>query len=151
MALIAFGNQLVKDLEKSGALGVYAPLEGGFEGRYQRRLRAAGYTSLRISARGLGDLSAYLMEIHGVRPAHVGKKEIRTYYVPPVIGYQLDQLPTHSKGFVLWVIEGYMLSRQELEYLADLPKQDSRIKIVVEMGGDRSFRWTSLEESIKAA
>ncbi|NJR17445.1 MAG: NAD(P)H-quinone oxidoreductase subunit N, partial [Calothrix sp. CSU_2_0] len=40
MALITTGKGLIRDLEKYGALGVYAPLEGGFEGRYRRRLRA---------------------------------------------------------------------------------------------------------------
>jgi hypothetical protein len=57
MALITTGKPLIRDLEKFGALGVYAPLEGGFEGRYQRRLRAAGYVTLHITARGLGDLA----------------------------------------------------------------------------------------------
>ena len=75
MALLTTGRQLIKDLEKYGALGLYVPLEGGYEGRYQRRLRAAGYVTLVISARGLGDLAAYLTGIHGVRPAHLGKKD----------------------------------------------------------------------------
>lgn len=73
MPLLTTGKSFIRDLEKSGALAVYAPLEGGFEGRYQRRLRAYGYTSLSITARGLGDLGAYLKGVHGVRPAHLGK------------------------------------------------------------------------------
>ena len=74
MALLTTGKPFIRDLEQYGALGVYAPLEGGYEGRYQRRLRATGYNVLHITARGLGDLSAYLTGIHGVRPPHLGKK-----------------------------------------------------------------------------
>ncbi|MBD2741027.1 NAD(P)H-quinone oxidoreductase subunit N [Coleofasciculus sp. FACHB-1120] len=151
MALITIGNQFVKDLEKSGALGTYVPLEGGFEGRYQRRLRAAGYTTLSLSARGLGDVATYLTGIHGVRPAHLGKKDIRVYYVPPIVNYQLEQLPPKSKGLVLWIIEGHVLSREEVEYLTTLPSIEPRLKIAVEMGGDRAFRWTPLKNAIAAA
>ncbi|MFE1744466.1 NAD(P)H-quinone oxidoreductase subunit N [Coleofasciculus sp. H7-2] len=151
MALITIGNQFVKDLEKSGALGMYVPLEGGFEGRYQRRLRAAGYTTLSITARGLGDVATYLTSVHGVRPAHLGKKDIRVYYVPPIVTYQLEQLPPKSKGLVLWMIEGHVLSREEVEYLTTLPNIEPRLKIAVEMGGDRAFRWTPLKNAIAAA
>ncbi len=151
MALITIGNQFVKDLEKSGALGMYVPLEGGFEGRYQRRLRASGYTTLSLSARGLGDVATYLTGVHGVRPAHLGKKDIRVYYVPPIVTYQLEQLPPKSKGLVLWMIEGHVLSREEVEYLTTLPSIEPRLKIAVEMGGDRAFRWTPLRNAIAAA
>ncbi|MBC7826095.1 MAG: NAD(P)H-quinone oxidoreductase subunit N, partial [Candidatus Parcubacteria bacterium] len=44
MALITTGGQLIQDLEKFGAIAAYVPLEGGFEGRYRRRIRASGYT-----------------------------------------------------------------------------------------------------------
>lgn len=148
MALITTGSSFIRDIEKSGALAVYAPLEGGFEGRYRRRLRAKGYSSLCITAKGLGDLSAYLTDVHGVRPPHLGKKEIRVYYVPPVLTYQLENLPPKSKGLVLWIIEGSCLSSQEVEYLITLPKQEPRVKVVVEMGGDRYFRYTPLKDSL---
>ena len=158
MALIATGNQLLRDLEKSGALGVYVPLEGGFEGRYQRRLRAAGYTALNITARGLGDVAMYLTGVHGVRPPHLGKKSLGSgaavgyvYYVPPIVNTQLEQLPPKSKGLLLWIIEGNILSRQEVEYLASLPKMEPRVKVVVEMGGDRFFRWMPLKDTLAAA
>ena len=151
MALITIGNQFVKDLEKSGALGMYVPLEGGFEGRYQRRLRASGYTTLTITARGLGDVATYLTGGHGVRPAHLGKTDIRVYYVPPIVTSQLEQLPPKSKGLVLWIIEGHVLSREEVEYLTTLPSIQPRLKIAVEMGGDRAFRWTPLRNAIAAA
>ncbi|HEY9821032.1 MAG TPA: NAD(P)H-quinone oxidoreductase subunit N [Candidatus Sericytochromatia bacterium] len=150
MALITTGSSFIKDLEQSGALAAYVPLEGGFEGRYRRRLRAKGYTSLCISAKGLGDLAAYLTGVHGVRPPHLGKKDIRVYYLPPVVGYQLEHLPPKSKGLVLWIIEGSVLSRQEVEYLTTLPKQEPRVKIVVEVGGDRYFRWTPLKDTLPA-
>jgi NAD(P)H-quinone oxidoreductase subunit N len=158
MALITTGKSFIRALEQSGALGVYAPLEGGYEGRYQRRLRAAGYTTLTLTARGLGDLSAYLTGVHGVRPPHLGKKNIAQegavgpiYYVPPVASYQLETLPPTSKGLALWIIEGFVFSRAEVEYLANLSQQEPRLKIVVEMGGDRYFRWQPLLETIVAA
>lgn len=158
MALITTGNKLIRDLEKSGALGVYVPLEGGFEGRYRRRIRARGYVNLHISARGLGDLSAYLTGVHGVRPPHLGKKSVGqgaavgyVYYVPPIATYQLEQLPPQSKGLVLWIIEGQILSNQEVEYLATLPSLEPRVKVVVERGGDRFFRWMPLKETLSSS
>ena len=158
MALFTTGKSFIRDLEKLGALGLYVPLEGGFEGRYQRRLRAAGYVTVHITARGLGDLGAYLTGVHGVRPPHLGKKNIgqeaavgSVYYVPPIASYQLETLPPKSKGLVLWIIEGQILSRQEVEYLVNLPKLEPRIKVVLEMGGDRFFRWKPLQDSLVAA
>lgn len=158
MALIATGKKLIRDLETTGALAVYAPLEGGYEGRYLRRIRAAGYVGLSITARGLGDLSMYLTGVHGVRPAHLGKKTIGNnaavgyvYYIPPIITTQLDRLPPKSKGLVLWILEGQILSGQEVSYLTALPTTDSRIKVVVEMGGDRYFRWQPLKDTLAIA
>jgi NAD(P)H-quinone oxidoreductase subunit N len=150
MALLTTGKTFIRDLEQSGSLALYAPLEGGFEGRYRRRVRAAGYTSLCFSARGLGDVAAYLTGVHGVRPPHLGKKEIRTYYLPPVVNYQLENLPPKSKGLLLWIIEGSMLDSQEIDYLTTLPQQEPRVKIAVEMGGDRFFRWTPLKQALPA-
>lgn len=150
MALITTGKSFIRDLEQSGSLALYVPLEGGFEGRYRRRLRAAGYTTLCITAKGLGDLAAYLTGVHGVRPPHLGKKDIRVYYVPPIVNYQLEQLPPKSKGLVLWIIEGHSLSSQEVEYLTTLPKQEPRVKIAIEMGGDRTFRWKPLKNTLSA-
>jgi NAD(P)H-quinone oxidoreductase subunit N len=143
--LITTGKPFIRDLEQAGALGIYAPLEGGYEGRYQRRLRATGYESIRMSARGLGDLSAYLTGVHGVRPAHVGKKEIRTYYIPPVLDTYLAHLLPESKGLVLWIIDGQVFSRQELSYLVELPKIEPKVKVIVELGGDRQFSWVQLD------
>ena len=151
MALLITGKKFVRDLEAAGALAVKAPLEGGFEGRYQRRLRAAGYETMNLTVKGLGDLSAYLTDVHGVRPAHLGKKTIGQsaavgyrHYIPPIVGYRLENLPTRSKGLVLWLIEGNILSQQEIAYLTQLPKQVPNVKVVLEMGGDRVFSWQPL-------
>ena len=155
MALITTGSQISKDLETHGALGVYVPLEGGFEGRYRRRLRSRGYVSLMMSARGMGDVSMYLTGVHGVRPPHLGKKSATAdpavgdrVFVPPIIDTQLTNLPPKSKGLLLWIVEGYILSKTELEYLVNLPKINPKVKIVVEMGGDRVFRWQPLQSSL---
>ena len=53
MALLTTGKPFIKQLEQVGALATYAPLEGGFEGRYIRRLRSTGYECLSLTARGL--------------------------------------------------------------------------------------------------
>ncbi|NEQ88773.1 MAG: NAD(P)H-quinone oxidoreductase subunit N [Moorea sp. SIO2I5] len=155
MALITTGKSFIRALEKSGALAVYAPLEGGFEGRYQRRLRAAGYITVSITAKGLGDPAAYLTGIHGVRPPHLGKKNMGksaavgdVYYLPPLVNYQLSILSPNSKGLVLWIIEGNILSSQEVDYLTTLPQQEPRVKVILEMGGDRYFRWQPLKETL---
>lgn len=157
MALLTTGGQLIKDLETHGAIAAYVPLEGGFEGRYRRRIRAAGYQSLSITARGLGDVAAYLTGVHGVRPAHLGKKSTGsgaavgyTYFIPPIVTTQIEQLPPKSKGLLLWIIEGHILSSQELEYLANLPKIEPRVKVVIEVGGERYFRWQPLTQVIAA-
>jgi NAD(P)H-quinone oxidoreductase subunit N len=158
MPLLTTGGKFIKDVENHNAVAVYAPLEGGYEGRYLRRLRAKGYIALNLSARGLGDLSAYLMNVHGVRPPHLGKKSKESdayvgnvYYVPPIVGTQLDNLPPKSKGLILWIGEGYVLSSEELNYLKDLAQAEPRLKIVVELGGERYFRWQPLGQSIVAA
>lgn len=158
MALITTGKPFIRDLDSAGALALFVPPEGGHEGRYQRRVRAAGYGMLHISARGLGDLSAYLLNVHGVRPPHLGKKDIGQgaavgyrYFIPPIATYQLEQLPPHSKGLVIWMMEGFILSQQELEFLAALPTQEPRIKLAIEMGGDRSFTWKPLKQLLAAA
>jgi NAD(P)H-quinone oxidoreductase subunit N len=142
--LLTTGKPFIRDLETHGSLGVYAPLEGGYEGRYQRRLRTKGYASSRISARGMGDLSAYLTGVHGVRPAHLGKKEIRVQFIPPFLQTQLAHLPADAKGLVLWIVDGQVLSGEELGYLTTLPQLLPEVKVVVELGGERYFRWEKL-------
>lgn len=130
---------------------MYVPLEGGFEGRYQRRVRAAGYVTVNLSARGLGDLAAYLTGVHGVRPPHLGKKDVRTYFIPPIVSSQLEQLPPKAKGLVVWLIDGIVLSNQELSYLTELSKIEPRVKVVVEVGGDRQVTWNPLKDLLVPA
>ncbi|MBD2105218.1 NAD(P)H-quinone oxidoreductase subunit N [Leptolyngbya sp. FACHB-261] len=151
MSLIITGRKMIQDLESNGALALCVPPEGGFEGRYQRRLRGAGYGVLTLTARGLGDLSAYLTSVHGVRPAHLGKKEIRTYFYPPLLQYQLDNLPPNAKGLVLWLIEGKVLSRQELQFLVTLPTLQPKVKVVVEVASAREISWQPLRQAVAAA
>jgi NAD(P)H-quinone oxidoreductase subunit N len=157
MALLTTGKSFIQDMEKSGALGLYVPPEGGFEGRYQRRLRSTGYVSISLSARGLGDLAAYLMGVHGVRPPHLGKKDFGegsvgpVYYLPPIVESQLANLPPKSKGLLLWIIDGKVLSRQEIEYLSVLPSIEKRVKVAVELGSDRAFRWIPLKDTLVPA
>ncbi len=156
MALLAF-NKFTRDLEKAGALGVRMPLEGGHEGRYRRRVRTAGYECAYMSARGLGDLSAYLLDVHGVRPPHLGKKNMENsatgdrYFIPPIVSYRLEALQPKSKGLLLWLIEGHILSNDEIEFLTTLPTIEPRVKVVVEVGGERSFTWFPLQEIVVAA
>ncbi|OKH12525.1 NAD(P)H-quinone oxidoreductase subunit N [[Limnothrix rosea] IAM M-220] len=156
MALLTTGKGFVRTVEKSGAVAIYAPLEGGYEGRYIRRLRCSGYEVVNLTARGLGDVAAYLTDYHGIRPAHLGKKDIAgsgamvglRAYVPGIATYQLEHLPSNSKGIILWIIEGYVLSRQEQEYLVSLTRENSQIKVVIEMGGDRVFSFKPLSETL---
>jgi NAD(P)H-quinone oxidoreductase subunit N len=157
-SLLITGNQFLNDLKAHGALALYAPLEGGLEGRYQRRLRTKGYEMVHLTARGLGDLSMYLTGVHGVRPPHLGKKNIGqeaavgpVYYIPPIFQYRLVSLPPKAAGVVLWLVEGNILSDQELDYLMGLPSQDARLKVVVEMGGDRQVSWKPLRQVVSAA
>lgn len=158
MALVTTGKSFIRAVEQQGAVCVYMPLEGGHEGRYQRRLRLSGYEMLTLTARGLGDLSAYLFDVHGVRPPHLGKKGLSSdaavgdvYFVPPVVSYRLEQVSPRSKGLVLWLLEGYVLSRQELEFLASLPGVEPKLKVVIEMGGDRTVTWKPLTTVLQAA
>lgn len=151
MALIITGKKFIRDLEQNGSLAMYVPLEGGFEGRYQRRVRAAGYVTVNLSARGLGDLAAYLTGVHGVRPPHLGKKDVRTYFIPPIVSSQLEQLPPKAKGLVVWLIDGIVLSNQELSYLTELSKIEPRVKVVVEVGGDRQVTWNPLKDLLVPA
>jgi NAD(P)H-quinone oxidoreductase subunit N len=144
-------NKIAQDLAQAGALAMYVPPEGGYEGRYQRRLRAAGYSVLFITARGLGDVSSYLTGTHGVRPSHLGKSQIRTYFIPPLIQYRLASLPEKSKGLVVWLTEGKFLSKEELDVIAQIPELDKRVKIVIEVASGREVTWLPLKQMVAAA
>lgn len=145
MLLIGSGQQFIQDLERSGALGVYVPPVGGSEGPYRRRLKKAGYTVVHLAAKGLGDVAGYLTRIHGVRPAHLGKSELRTYFFPPLLEQYRAMLPKGSKGLVFWFYEGNVFSQQELGALVALSQQDKRVKFVVEVARDRYIHWRPLQ------
>lgn len=149
MPLLLTGRGFRNDLEKEGALALFAPLEGGTETRLLRRLRAAGYRTHLTSARGLGDPEAFLFQLHGVRPPHLGHQSVgrgaavgEVQRVMPLLGGDLEG----TAPILLWLLEGQVLSEAELSSLVRLCRRETRLKIVVEMGGARALRWQPLEQ-----
>ena len=154
MPLLLTGRGFRRDLEQAGALALFAPLEGGFETRLLRRLRAAGYRSQVTSARGLGDPEAFLLRLHGVRPPHLGHQSIgrgaavgEVQRVMPQLGPQFEA----DGPVLLWLLEGQVLSTAELASLCSLCSREPRLFMVVEMGGARALRWQPLSELVAAA
>ena len=149
MPLLLSGKKFRHELETFGCLAINVPLEGGAETRLLRRLRASGYRTQIISARGLGDPEVFLMQLHGIRPPHLGHQSVGRNgalgEVQQVIP-QLNELLVENKPVVLWLIEGQVLSNSELLALADLCKREPRLKIVVEMGGSRSLSWQPIHK-----
>ena len=153
MPLLLSGRGFRQDLEKAGALALFVPLEGGAETRLLRRMRAVGYQAQMTSARGLGDPEAYLLQLHGVRPPHLGHQSVgRGAAVGEVqrVMPQLGSLLEGTKPILLWLIEGQVLSSAELASLLALCRREPRLKMVVEMGGSRSLRWQPLEQLVAA-
>ncbi|MEB3200875.1 MAG: NAD(P)H-quinone oxidoreductase subunit N [Synechococcaceae cyanobacterium] len=149
MPLLLSGRGFRQDLERSGALALYAPLEGGAETRLLRRLRAAGYRAQISSARGLGDPEAFLFELHGVRPPHLGHQSVGRGAAVGEVQRVMPQLAPLFDGtapVVLWLLEGQVLSRAELTGLCNLTRREPRLRLVVEMGGARALRWQPLEQ-----
>ena len=151
MPLLPSGKKFRTDLESFGCLAILTPLEGGAETRLLRRLRAGGYQTQIISARGLGDPVVFLTQLHGVRPPHLGHQNVGRNgalgEVQQVIP-QLNELLSENKPLVLWLLEGQVLSKSELLSLNNLCQKEPLIKIVIEMGGARSIQWQSLNEFI---
>jgi len=149
MPLLLSGKKFRRELETYGCLAINVPLEGGAETRLLRRLRAFGYRTQIISARGLGDPEVFLMQLHGIRPPHLGHQSVGRNgalgEVQQVIP-QLNELLVENKPVVLWLIEGQVLSNSELLALEDLCKREPRLKIVVEMGGSRNLTWQPIHE-----
>jgi NAD(P)H-quinone oxidoreductase subunit N len=149
MPLLLSGRGFRQDLERAGAIALFVPLEGGAETRLLRRMRAAGYRAQLSSARGLGDPEAFLFQLHGVRPPHLGHQSVgrgaavgEVQRVMPLLGAELEgQAP-----ILLWLLEGQVLSTAELASLLDLTKREPRLKLVVEMGGSRQLRWQPLAD-----
>jgi NAD(P)H-quinone oxidoreductase subunit N len=151
MPLLLTGRGFRRDLERSGALALYVPLEGGSETRLLRRLRAAGYRAQMSSARGLGDIEAFLFQSHGIRPPHLGHQSVgRSAAVGDVqrVMPQLGALLDSPQPMLLWLLEGQVLSAAERASLVELTKRDQRLKVVVEMGGARALRWQALDQVV---
>ena len=152
MPLVLSGKGFRQDLEASGCLAMFVPLEGGAETRLLRRLRAAGYRTHITSARGLGDPTIFLSELHGIRPPHLGHQNIgrngalgEVQQVMP----QLGELFAGEKPLALWLLEGQVLSRSELIALSNLCEREPRLKIVIELGGSRNLQWRPIQELIQ--
>ena len=153
MPLLLTGRGFRRDLEASGCLAVHAPLEGGAETRLLRRLRGAGYRTRMTSARGLGDPEVFLTQKHGVRPPHLGHQSVgRGAAVGEVqeVAPQLGDLFEGNDPVALWLLEGQVLSRSELQSLCDLCRREPRLKIIVEMGGSRTLKWQSMTDLLQA-
>ena len=154
MPLLLTGRGFRQELERAGVLALYAPLEGGAETRLLRRMRAAGYRAQITSARGLGDPEAFLLQLHGVRPPHLGHQSVgrgaavgEVQMAAPQLGHLLDG----EAPVLLWLLEGQVLSQAELASLLAITRREPRLKIVVELGGARALRWTPLETVLAQA
>tara|TARA_Y100001968_G_scaffold309886_1_gene330235 strand:+ start:19223 stop:19684 length:462 start_codon:yes stop_codon:yes gene_type:complete len=151
MPLFLSGRNFRRDLEASGCLAIHTPLEGGSETRLLRRLRAAGYRTQIISARGLGDPEVFLFQLHGIRPPHLGHQSVGRNgalgEVQQVIP-QLNEFLNNESPVLLWLLEGQVLSKSELLNLNNICQRENRCKIVVEMGGSRSLKWQSMSDLI---
>ena len=144
MPLLLSGQGFRHDLEACGCIAIKVPLEGGSETRLLRRLRGAGYRTQITTARGLGDPEEFLFKLHGVRPPHLGHQCVgRNAAVGEIqqVIPQFSDFLNSEKPLVLWLLEGQIFSESELLALCDICQREQRIKIVVEMGGDRKLQW----------
>jgi len=149
MLLIGSGQRFIQDLDRAGALAMTVTSEGGSGGHYRRRLRGAGYEVVTMTAKGIGDVASYLTRIHGIRPAHLGKSERRTYYFLPLIQQYQGALRS-KRGLVLWLYEGHVFSQQELRFLIALTQGDPQVKVVVETERGRAVAWQELTDFVGA-
>jgi len=152
MPLLLTGKKFYNDLKANKCLAMFAPLEGGYETRLLRRMRAKGYKTYITSARGLGDPEVFLLKLHGVRPPHLGHQSIARNgalgEVQQVIPQASELFNENDKNKLLWLLEGQVLSQSELEGLIRICTKDNKLQIVVEMGGSRSLKWQALNEYI---
>ena len=155
MPLLLSGNKFNIDLNKNKCLAIFAPLEGGYETRLLRRMRARGYKTYITSARGLGDPEVFLLKLHGIRPPHLGHQSVGRNgalgEVQQVIPLASELFNENDKNKLLWLLEGQVLSESELESLIRICTNDNKLKIVVEMGGSRKLEWKPLKEHIMNA
>ena len=151
MPLLLSGKNFRNELEAAGCLAITTPLDGGSETRLLRRLKSTGYRTQIISARGLGDPMVFLLKLHGIRPPHLGhQNKGRNGALGEVqqVMPQMNELLAYDKSLVVWLLEGQVLSRSELLSLCELCDKESKLKIVVEMGGSRSLIWQSMRTFI---
>ena len=152
MPLLLTGKKFFNDLQRNKCLAMFAPLEGGYETRLLRRMRAKGYKTFITSARGLGDPEVFLLKLHGIRPPHLGHQSVGRNgalgEVQQVIPQASELFNDNDKNKLLWLLEGQVLSQNELESLINLCTDDNKLQIVVEMGGARKLKWESLNEYI---
>ena len=153
MPLLLSGQKFYDDLLKHGSLAIFAPLEGGYETRLLRRMRARGFKTYITSARGLGDPEVFLFNLHGVRAPHLGHQNIGRNgalgEVQQVIPQAAELFNENDKKKLLWLLEGQVLSQSELERLIQISQENEELKIVIEMGGSRKLNWESLQNYIK--
>jgi len=153
MPLLLSGQKFYDDLFQHGALAVFAPLEGGYETRLLRRMRARGFKTFITSARGLGDPEVFLFNLHGVRAPHLGHQNIGRNgalgEVQQVIPQAAELFNENDKKKLLWLLEGQVLSQSELERLIQISQETEELKIAIEMGGSRKLKWESLQSYIK--
>jgi len=152
MPLLLSGKKFYNDLFNHKCLAIFSPLEGGYETRLLRRMRAKGFKTFITSARGLGDPEVFLLNLHGIRPPHLGHQNINRNgalgEVQRVIPQAAELFNENDKNKLLWLLEGQVLSQSELESLIKICTEDNKLKIVVEMGGSRKLEWKSLDEYI---
>ena len=154
MPLLLTGKKFHKDLKANKCLAIFAPLEGGYETRLLRRMRAKGFKTYITSARGLGDPEVFLLKLHGVRPPHLGHQSVGRNgalgEVQQVIPQASELFNENDKHKLLWLLEGQVLSQSELERLIQISQENEELKIVIEMGGSRKLKWESLQNYIKS-
>ena len=148
MPLLLSGRKFYEDLFNHKCLAILSPLEGGYETRLLRRMRAKGFKTYITSARGLGDPEVFLLQLHGIRPPHLGHQSIGKNgalgEVQRVIPQTCELFNENDKNKLLWLLEGQVLSQSELESLLKMCTEDNKLKIVVEMGGSRKLEWQAL-------
>ena len=153
MPILLSGKRFHDDLYKYGCLAIFTPLEGGYETRLLRRMRAKGFKTFITSARGLGDPEVFLFNLHGIRPPHLGHQSVGRNgalgEVQQVIPQAAELFNEQDKRKLLWILEGQVFSQTELERLLKLSQTDDKLKIVIEMGGSRKLEWQSLSKFIE--
>ena len=152
MPLLLTGKKFHNDLKTNKCLTIFAPLEGGYETRLLRRMRAKGFKTFITSARGLGAPEVFLLKLHGIRPPHLGHQSVGRNgalgEVQQVIPMASELFNENDKNKLLWLLEGQVLSQTELEGLIEICTKDNKLTIVVEMGGSRKLEWRALNDYI---